>query len=303
MIVRKRLGVSCCFCALGELFKYFNVNDNISHGWPVGDLSASEISGLWASGQSLGDWNCDAARTERALHSRANIAGSDDSISVWKVGLEWAKSEIEVATEILSSEEQKRASRFHRARDRKHFIVAHAVLRLILARYLNIDPRQISFEYNTFGKPRLMDDAHYPDVRFNLAHSRGVALYALAIGREIGVDLEFTEPGFATMNLARSLFAPEEVEALSALSNEDFVAGFYRCWTRKEAYVKAKGLGLSLPLNSFVVSGGPPNGTPLLLADGNEIGDQERWTLVDVIVGEGFAASLAVECRTKTAGR
>lgn len=275
------------------------MNDKIDHGWPIEDFSASEISELWASDQSLGEWNCGAARIKHAIHSRANIAGSDDSISVWKVGLEWAKSDIEVATEILSSDEQKRASRFHRVRDRKHFIVARASLRLILARYLNVDPRQISLQHNAFGKPRLTDGAHYPDVRFNVAHSRGVALYALAIGREIGVDLEFIEPDFATMGLARNLFAPEEVAALSTLRNEDFVEGFYRCWTRKEAYVKAKGLGLSLPLNSFVVSVGPPSETPLLLAERNEIGEQNRLTLLDVIVGEGFAATLAVECRTQ----
>jgi 4'-phosphopantetheinyl transferase len=274
------------------------VNDKIGHGWPIVDFSAGEMRGLSASDQSLVEWNSSTARTKHALDLRADFAGGDDSISVWRVGLEWPVSDIEAAAEILSSEEQKRASQFHRVRDRKHFIVAHAVLRLILGRYLNIDPRQISFENNAFGKPRLMDGAHYPDVRFNLAHSRSVALYALAIGREIGVDLEFTEPDFATMGLARTLFAPEEVAALSILSNEDFVAGFYRCWTRKEAYVKAKGLGLSLPLNSFVVSVAPPNETPLLVADRNEIGEQTRWMLVDVIVGEGFAASLAVECRT-----
>jgi 4'-phosphopantetheinyl transferase len=280
------------------------VNAKIGHGLPIRHFALrlerdnADETVLSASEGPPAEWNSCAAKARHALDLRADIALSDDSISVWSVGLEWPEADVEAAAEILSSDEQKRASRFHRVRDRKHFIVAHAVIRLILARYLKIDPRQIPFEYNTFGKPRLMDDAHYPDVRFNLAHSTGVALYALAIGREIGVDLEFTEPDFATIGLAQSLFAPEEVAALSTLSNEDFVAGFYRCWTRKEAYVKAKGLGLSLPLNSFVVSVGTPNETPLLLSDGNEIGDQERWTLVDVIVGEGFAASLAVECRT-----
>jgi 4'-phosphopantetheinyl transferase len=281
------------------------VNANIGHDSPIGGLSlrldrdnAGEISTLPTSHGLLTECNCGAATIKHALDSRANIALSDDSISIWRVELEIPESEIEVAAEILSSDEQKRATGFHRVSDRKHFIVARAALRLILARYLNVDPRQISFDYNAFGKPRLMDGAHYADLRFSLAHCSGVALYAFAIGREIGVDLEFIEPDFATIGLARSVFAPEEMAALSALSKEDFVAGFYRCWTRKEAYVKAKGLGLSLPLKSFVVSVAPPNETSLLVADRNEIGEQTRWTLMDVNVGDSFAASLAVECRT-----
>jgi 4'-phosphopantetheinyl transferase len=280
------------------------VNANVGRGLRIGSLAlrldkdnTGKISAPWSSVGPLAQSNSCAGMIKHALDCKTNTPPDDDSISIWSVGLEWPESEVQAAAEILSSEEQERAKRFHRVRDRKHFIVAHAVLRLILGRYLNIDPRQVSSENNTFGKPRLMDGAYYPDVRFNVAHSRSVALYAFAIGREIGVDLEFTEPDFARMGLARTLFAPEEVEALSPLSNKDFVAGFYRCWTRKEAYVKAKGLGLSLPLNSFVVSVGPPNETPLLIADRNEIGEQTEWILVDLIVGEGFAASLAVECR------
>ena len=282
------------------------MNPNIGHGSPIGRFAlrldrdnASENSTLPTSHGLLAEWSCGAATIKHALDSTANIALSDDSISIWRVGLEWPESEIEVAAEILSSDEQKRAKRFHRISDRKHFVVARAALRLILTRYLNVDPRQISFDYNAFGKPRLMDGAHYPDLRFSLAHSSGVALYAFAIGREIGVDLELIEPDFATMNLARSVFAPEEVTALSALSNENFVGGFYRCWTRKEAYVKANGLGLSLPLGSFVVSVAPPNGTPLLLADSNETVEYTRWMLMDVVVGQGFAATLAVEWQTQ----
>jgi 4'-phosphopantetheinyl transferase len=274
------------------------VNANVDHGLPVGGFAlrldsdnTGEIGTRPTSHGLLTEW-------KHALDSKANIALSDDSISVWRVDLESPESEIEVAAGILSSDEQRRAKRFHRVSDRKHFIVARAALRLILTRYLNVDPRQISFDYNAFGKPRLKDGARYPDLRFSLAHSGGVALYAFAIGREIGVDLELIEPDFATMNLARSVFAPEEVTALSALRNEDFVGGFYRCWTRKEGYVKAKGLGLSLPLKAFVVSVAPPNKTPLLVVDRNEIGEQIRWMLVDVIMGEDFAASLALECRT-----
>jgi len=275
------------------------VNVNIGHSFLIGDFCRGEINVLPASDRSVVEGNSRVAMTSRALDLRADTVLSDDSISIWRVGLDWPETDIKVAAQILSSEEQKRAKRFYRVSDREHFIVARAALRFILARYLKVDPRQILFDYNRFGKPRLADGARHRDIRFNLAHSGGLALFAVAIGREIGVDVEFIEPNFATMNLARNVFAPEEVTALSVLSKEDFVAGFYRCWTRKEAYVKAKGLGLSLPMNSFVVSVTPPNQTPLLVADRNQIGEQARWLLADVVVGQDFAATLAIERRTQ----
>jgi 4'-phosphopantetheinyl transferase len=280
------------------------VNATVGRGLRIGSLAlrldkdnTGKISASWSSEGPLAQSNSCAVMIKHALDCRTNTPLNDDSISIWSVGLEWPESEVQAAAEILSLDEQERAKRFHRVSDRKHFIVARAALRLVLTRYLNVNARQISFDQNAFGKPRLTG-TYYPDLRFNLAHSSGLALYVIANGREVGVDLERIEPGFATMGLARSLFAPEEVAALSLLSNEDFVAAFYRCWTRKEAYVKAKGLGLSLPLKSFVVSVAPPNETPLLVPDQDEIEEQARWMLVDVIVGEGFAASVAVECRT-----
>jgi 4'-phosphopantetheinyl transferase len=260
--------------------------------------NAGKICSLPSSDGLGAERNYPAAIIKRVFDSRTDTPFSDDLISIWSVGLEWPESEVQAAVEILSSGEQERAKRFHRVSDRKHFIVARAALRAILTRYLKVDPRQISLDHNIFGKPRLTGHMCYPDLRFNLAHSSGLALYVIANSREVGVDLERIEPEFATMGIARSLFAPEEVAALSSLSNEDFLAGFYRCWTRKEAYVKAKGLGLSLPLQSFVVSVAPPNETPLLVHDRDEIEEQARWMLVDVIVGEGFAASVAVERRT-----
>jgi hypothetical protein len=213
---------------------------------------AGEINTLPTSHRLLAERNCGAAMIKHALDCKTNTPLNDDSISIWSVGLEWPESEVQAAAEILSLDEQERAKRFHRVSDRKHFIVAHAALRLVLTRYLNVNARQISFDQNAFGKPRLTG-TYYPDLRFNLAHSSGLALYVMANGREVGVDLERIEPRFATMGLARSLFAPEEVAALSILSN---------------------------------------------VADRNEIGEQARWMLVDLIAGEGFAASLAVECRT-----
>ena len=228
---------------------------------------------------------------------------STDAICLWSIDLDRTDSRVVAAIRILSEEEQQRAARFRREPDRKHFIVGHAVLRLILSHYLETDPREITFAHNPYGKPRLRNNEVALDVRFSLAHSDSLALCAVAIGREVGVDLEAIRPDGASMEMARTFFAPEEVIALSALSGNDFVSAFYRCWTRKEAYVKAKGLGLSLPLSSFVVSV-EQNEARLLRFDYLEPGARLRWTVLDlpgIQRKESFAAAIAVEIGAKSA--
>lgn len=220
-----------------------------------------------------------------------------DEVALWRVRLDWGEEELSAAADILSADERGRAARFHRESDRRHFVVAHAVLRRILSGYLGTEPQHISLDLNPFGKPHLNNDAGNPDLRFSLSHSGGSALYAFAVGREVGVDLEWIEPEFATMTLVRNLFAPEEVSALSSLRGDAFVQAFYRCWTRKEAYVKARGCGLSLPLTDFVVSVRADD-DPLLVVDRSIPDELARWRLVDVPGFAGFAAALAFESET-----
>jgi 4'-phosphopantetheinyl transferase len=232
-------------------------------------------------------------------HATTEISAPADSISLWKADLDWSYSDAVVASEILSADERERAAAFHQYLDQTRFVVARATLRLILGRYLEISPEKIRFAYNAFGKPTLDEAQADLDLRFNVAHSNGVALYAFALGRDIGVDLELIRPDFASMEIAQRTFARSETESLSVLQGDDFVDAFYRCWTRKEAYAKATGLGLSLPLDTFSVSVDPVPDQQVRLQSAHDVVD-DRWRLMDVSVGDTFAAALCFE--TPTAG-
>jgi 4'-phosphopantetheinyl transferase len=187
-----------------------------------------------------------------------------------------------------------RAGRFHFARDRDHYTVARAVLRDILGRYLGLAPASLRFKYNPFGKPSLDDGAR--GVRFNLSHSGGIALYAVALGREVGVDVEQLKDEMDCGGVAERFFSPSEVAALRTLPPEAQKRAFFDCWTRKEAYVKARGDGLSLPLDSFDVSVAP--GEPAaLLRTRDDACEASRWTLRELSTEPGYAAALAVEGR------
>ncbi|MDB5368441.1 MAG: phosphopantetheinyl transferase [Rhodospirillales bacterium] len=148
---------------------------------------------------------------------------------------------------LLSSEERAQAARFRHAPDRRRYIVRHGQLRVLLARYLDGAPGDIRFTRNRFGKPMPSQG----DVRFSLSNSYGVALYAIARGFEVGCDIERRDPDFAYAPVADRLFSPSERSILGALAPEQRMITFFRCWTRKEAYAKGRGCGLSLALDQF----------------------------------------------------
>ncbi len=210
-------------------------------------------------------------------------------VHVWRLGLEQSAAEF---LALLDIEEVARANRFHFDKDRNHFVVARGFLRLLLGRYLQAEPKQLKFSYGEWGKPSLAGEFRDSRLRFNMSHSHGVALYAVTEGREIGVDVEHERADFAGDDIARRFFSPFEVGVLCELPDEDRVAGFFRCWTRKEAYIKATGRGLSQPLDGFDVTLGATENVMLLRTDD---GSPERWQLVDVAVGAGYAGALAVE--------
>jgi 4'-phosphopantetheinyl transferase len=148
---------------------------------------------------------------------------------------------------LLSSEERAKAARFRLALDRHRYIARHGQLRVLLARYLDCSPGEISFTQNRFGKPM----PRQGDVRFSLSNSQGVALYAIARGLEVGCDIERCDPEFAYAPVADRLFSPRERSILDAQAPEQRMITFFRCWTRKEAYAKGRGCGLSLALDLF----------------------------------------------------
>jgi 4'-phosphopantetheinyl transferase len=217
-------------------------------------------------------------------------------VDVWTVDLEQPAGVVDALAAALSADEKERAARFHFEPDRRHFIVARASLRHVLAARLGGLPGAVAFDYGMHGKPSLAAGRHGgTPLRFNLSHAHGCALIAVCEGRELGVDIEYMGRDLEWDDIARRFFAPEESSAILALPPPEQLHAFFRCWTRKEAYIKARGDGMTLGLAEFAVTVAP--GAPVRLLRSNVAADEvRRWSLRDVPVAPGYAACLAVEC-------
>ncbi len=213
---------------------------------------------------------------------------------VWRIGLERPSASVRQLRSELSADEEERAQRFHFDRDRVRFIVSHAALRRILGAYVDRPPGELRFCCGSKDKPDLLDDCRGWEVRFNLSHSGDVALLAVTGAREVGVDVERIRPLDRRDQLARRFFSPQEVAVLAGLPPESRSEAFFTCWTRKEAYLKAKGGGISIGLDQFDVS--PVPGEPAaLLSHRSDPAETTRWILHDLRPGPGYAGALAVE--------
>lgn len=177
-----------------------------------------------------------------------------DNISIWTATLDRSERERAEWESTLSPDELARANRFHSAKDRDHYVIARGLLRSLLGAYLRQDPRELVFTYGPYGKPELSGAGAASGASFNLAHSGGLAAYAISSRRKLGIDLERVQAESAGEDIARRYFSAREVSDLETLSPGEKVTAFFRCWTRKEAYLKALGTGLQTPLDSFSVS-------------------------------------------------
>lgn len=228
------------------------------------------------------------------LPAPATITIQPHEVHVWRGRLDRPQPELTRWWALLSNDERQRANRYHFERDRRRFIVGRGLLRLLLSRYLYLPPEQIELAYNAYGKPEIAPRSNQTPLSFNLSHSQDLALFAIADGRPVGVDLEYMRADLADEQIAARFFAPAEVEALRAQPEGQRVAAFFRCWTRKEAFIKARGEGLSLPLDQFEVSLDPDTAALLRTADPAEA---ERWRLEPLAPAPDYAAAIAVEGR------
>ena len=215
-------------------------------------------------------------------------------VQVWRIPLDLDASHLENLWQSLSAEEQARAGRFRFGRDRDHFIAANGALRAILGRYLNRDPGQLLFCRNSHGKPALARGMGDGSLRFNLSHSGSLALVGLTRDREIGVDLEQIRSRVANEQIAERFFSPREVAMLRALPLPVRQEAFFKCWTRKEAIIKAIGTGMSLRLDKFDVSFSPGEPVKALRIPGQSKG-QSRWSIQELKPAPGFSADLAIQ--------
>ena len=217
-------------------------------------------------------------------------------VHIWRAGLDLPRGTTARLSATLSSGERERSARFRFERDRQRFIAAHGVLRDVLARYLRTAPGRISYRYNASGKPELGPEFG-GRLNFNLSHSAGLALIAIAADSSVGVDLECLRAQADYAEIARSFFSATEVEQLSALPGPLCAEDFMRCWTKKEAYLKACGVGLAMPLHSFSVPlrSGPTHGPVEHGAACNEPDPAKRWSFFTLQPAPGHIGALAIE--------
>jgi len=220
----------------------------------------------------------------------------EGEVRVWLVSLDLAAESGERLARLLSDDEQERAARFHFRRDAVRFVAARTALRTILGECLDVEPRMVSLRYGPRGKPELAVPFERTGLRFNVSHSDSLVLCAVAGQRRVGVDIERLRSLPDLEAIAERMFSPRERQALRRLPPAQRHEGFFNCWTRKEAYIKALGEGLAYPLDRFTVSLAP--GAPPRLEevpdDPAEVG---RWTLAALGPEPGYAAAVAIEGR------
>ncbi len=218
---------------------------------------------------------------------------NDSAVHVWRAPLDCPADRVGILFDTLAPDERAKADRFRFPIDRARFIVARGLLRAILARYLDWEPGEIAFQYNAFGKPSLRDETGGGTLQFNVSHADGIALYAFTLGRAVGVDIESIRPEMAGERIAERFFSPREVATLRALGPELQPDAFFRCWTRKEAYVKARGEGITGALDRFDVSLTPNEPAAILAVRGKDAA--RRWFLHHLAPGSGYVGAVAVE--------
>lgn len=226
--------------------------------------------------------------------SSVSLTLNSNQVHVWRASLDMDVCSIASLHQTLSADEQQRAARFYFQNDQQHFTAARGLLRAILSRYLDKAPSDLSFCYNAHGKPSLITADGEDTVNFNVSHSQGLALYAVTRDRNIGIDIERIRTNIACEEIAQRFFSPRETSVLRSLSANIKHKAFFNCWTRKEAYIKATGKGLAIPLNQFEVSLIPGEPAALLSIKG-DINAARNWSLYNLNPSPDYAAALAIQ--------
>ena len=220
---------------------------------------------------------------------------SSGDVHVWQAGLDVSPVHLTFYESLLANDEKERAERFLFERDMNQYIAGRGILRVLLGRYLKKPPLGINISYSDYGKPHLPSS----ELQFNLAHSGDMALYAFCLGDAIGVDVEVERELSDTLAIAERFFSPAERATLKSLPQEQQIPAFFRCWSRKEAFIKAVGEGLSYPLDAFDVtltSSDPPR----LLSIHGSAEEARAWSLYALSLPPGFHGALMVKSKPKS---
>jgi 4'-phosphopantetheinyl transferase len=261
--------------------------------WRLEDLHApyEKLLRMTAPTEALARHPRAHGESETVRHDAFSLQtlGGDGSVHVWQVPIPCEEA-VEALEQMLSVAERHRAKELLVPHARAAFVSTRAALRQLLSGYLGVRPMDVTFQLGSFGKPRLATN-HDSRLRFNVSHAREISLCAVAWGRDIGVDVEAHLDGADLVRLAERVCAPDELQQLRTTAGDDHVSSFYRCWSKKEAILKATGDGLSLPTlplldvlsrpGSLILRGEMPS-----LARGT-------WQVHDVDVGPGYSAAVA----------
>ena len=213
-----------------------------------------------------------------------------NEIHIYRSSLELTADKLIESESLLSPDELQKAYRYKFEKDRDHYIAGRAFLRRILGRYLNQSPDKISFSYSEKGKPYIIDSP----VKFNLAHSGGKAVFAFAENAEVGIDIEYMRELPDALQIAKRFFSDEEVNEFMKVSDDEIKPAFFNCWTRKEAFIKAVGDGLSFPLKDFTVTI-LPGVNPEIKWIKDKDDEVKEWSLVNIQADQNYVSSLAVK--------
>jgi 4'-phosphopantetheinyl transferase len=222
-----------------------------------------------------------------------NIILVPNMVQVWRIPLDLPDSEMHALEKLLSDDELEKANRYRFQVHRNRYIVSRGALRKILGHYLGLSPGLLHFRYNSYGKPALDNAYKGEPLEFNISHSHELCLAAVTRAHPIGVDIEYIRSDLADEQIARRFFSQREVAMLLSLPEELRKEAFFNCWTRKEAFIKAIGEGLSMPLDRFDVSL-TPGEQAVLLETRPDPAQVLHWNMCAFDVGQGYAAALVV---------
>ncbi len=212
-------------------------------------------------------------------------------VDVWKVSKEAHENRLDQYWSILNKEERERALKFRFEKDRNCSIIARGVLRNLISEYTSLDAKNVHFEFGTNGKPYI---CHHNSIQFNVSHAADAIVFGFTKSHILGIDVECTEGDLDVENVAKAFFSDTEVKSLLKLDRVYHKQAFYNCWTRKEAFIKAEGSGLSFPLKEFSVSLESPIVAELLETHWNK-NEKDKWTLTAFTPAKNYIGALAVK--------
>lgn len=217
---------------------------------------------------------------------------STEYIDIWRVPLDLPSAQIDKYHAVLSGDELERCDKFKSAKRRREFIIGRGALRTLIGQCLKLDPSALNIVYSEHQKPCLPEAVPGAPATFNLTHSHDLALIALTLERDIGIDIEYLRADVDFRKLARRFFSKQEVQSLESCTDARLTAAFFACWTRKEALLKALGKGIAFGLKEFSVSVDPLDREVDLLTHWDQA-EASRWSILNMKPGPDYAAAVA----------